>query len=208
MMIGNMKNTNKKYHKISNGHEAWWFIYSHPKFMLPERNEVSPGEAAKLEARGYWITRDKDGKCYRMYRHLHRHAIDLNLDIHYTKTNKPGGHGTVDKDPKKNKFVEVWLEFGQEEYMYATPWDEETNRMGYHDWRLDTGAPTFDQALVRLARLVRKHYGDYKPHDGPEGKCGKPVCGDCAANRATMEKLGLNKIKIKTRSNSTSPFTT
>jgi hypothetical protein len=184
----------KIYHKIGNAYDAYWFIHDHPKFMLAERNEVTPEEASEMEAKGYWITRDKGGKCYRMYRHLHRHAIDLNLDIHYTKTNKPGGHGQVDDDDSKNKHVECWLEFGEEQYEYATPWYEETSRVNYHDWRLDTGAPTFDAALVNLAELVRRHYGDYKPHDGrrSEGKCGTPTCADCTQVGATMKAMGLN----------------
>jgi hypothetical protein len=181
-------------HTISNAYDAYWFIHDHPKFLLPERNEVTPEEASEMEAKGFWITRDKGGKCYRMYRHLHRHAIDLNLDIHYAKTNGR----RVDKDPKKNKHVECWLEFGSEEYMYVTPWDEETRRMGCHDTDLDTGAPTFDAALVKLAKLVRKHHGDYsKPKDQrrEHGACGKPVCGDCDEIGVTMKKMGLTTKK-------------
>ena len=40
-------------------------------------------------------------------------------------------------------------------------WDTETMLQTIHDIRLDTGAPTFDEALVKLAKLVKKHYGDY-----------------------------------------------
>ena len=195
-----MKNK-KRYHKITNAYDAYWFIHDHPKFMLAERNEVTPEEATKMEADGFWITRDVGGKCYRVYRHIHRHAIDLNLDIHYTKTNKPGGHGRVDDDNSKNKHVECWLEFGQEEYGYMYSggpepngdYDTETMRVNCHDWRLDTGAPTFDEALVNLAKLVRKHHGDYKPHDGRrnEGKCGKPECADCKDTKRAMKEIGL-----------------
>ena len=35
--------------------------------------------------------------------------------------------------------------------------------MNYHDTKLDCGAPTFDEALVKLARLVKRHYGDFNP---------------------------------------------
>jgi hypothetical protein len=182
----------KIYHKLGNAHDAYWFIHDHPKFMLPERSEVDSQEADKMEAMGYWVTRDRGGKCWRMHRHLHRHAIDLNLDIFYTKVNK---RRIVDKDPKKNKWVECWLEFGSEDYMYMADWDTETHRSGYHDIDLDTGGPTFDQALVRLAKLVRKHHGDYPPFTGrrSEGKCGKPVCGDCVEVGATAKRLGLKK---------------
>jgi hypothetical protein len=194
----------KYYHKISNAYDAWWFIFEHPKLMLEERNEIAPEEAAKLEAKGFWVTRDVGGKCYRMYRHLMRHALDENLDIFYTKVNAPGGHARVDDDPKKNKYVEVWLEFGQLAYGYlysgsaepAGDWDTETALLHYHDTDFDCGGPTFDEALVNLAKKVRKKFGDYRPD--PEqrrqnGKCGKPTCADCDDIIKTMKGTGLEK---------------
>lgn len=185
-------------HKITNAYEAYWFLYEHPKLMAPTRNEVTPEEAARLEAEGYWITRDTGGKCYRMWRHMNRRAFVDNLSIFYTKVNHPD-RGRVDDDPKKNKFVECWLEFGPLEYGYAysgsgTPladYDDTTMLHHYHDIDLDTGGPTFDIALVRLARLVRKKYGDYADNDKRESKCGKPVCADCRAIGRTMKKIGL-----------------
>jgi hypothetical protein len=193
-----------KKHKITNAYEAWWFMYEHPKLKLSERHEVTPEEAAKLEAEGFWITRDVGGKCYRMYRHLHRHALEENLSIHYAKTNKPGGHGRVDDDQSKNKHVECWLEFGPLEYGYAysggkepmADWDTETVRHHYHDIDLDTGGATFDEGLIRLAKNVRKKYGDYEELNYPESRdtdCGKPECADCKDIGRTMKRLGLEK---------------
>jgi hypothetical protein len=187
-------------HKIGNAYEAWWFLYEHPKLKLPERHEVTPKEADKLEAEGFWITRDVGGKCYRMYRHLHRHALEENLSIHYAKTNKPGGHGTVVEDDSKNKHVECWLEFGPLEYGYSysggkkpmADWDTVTVRHHYHDVDLDTGGTTFDEGLIRLAKNVRKKYGDYK-EKGRDGYCGKPECADCKDIGRTMKRLGLEK---------------
>ncbi len=192
----------KTYHKITNAYEAWWFIYEHPAMRLPERNEVTPEEAAKLEAEGFWITRDVGGKCYRMWRHLHRHALDENLSIHYAKTNKPGGHGRVDDDDRKNKHIECWLEFGPLAYGYMYSGgsepngehDTETMRHLYHDVDLDTGGTTFDEALIRLAKNVRKKYGDYEERaDRIGNECGKPECADCKETRRTMKRLGLKK---------------
>lgn len=200
--------------KITNAYEAYWFLHDHPKFVLRERTEVNPEEADKLEAGGFLITRDQlvkiedpshpqwlgeptvhtrngalyaGGKCWREWRHLLRRALEENLDIHYAKTDRPGGHGRVDDDPKKNMNIECWLEFGTVYYGYAYSggnkpqgeWDTQTARHHGHDYRLDAGGSTFDEALVRLARNVLKHYGDYRPAKG-EGRCGKPVCGDCA----------------------------
>lgn len=185
----------KAHHKIANAYDAFWFIHDHPKFMLRERTPVEPEEADKLEAEGFLITRDTGGKCYREWRHLHRHAIDENLEIFYTKTNKPGGHGRVDDDRSKNKHVECWLEFGPSYYGYAYSgnkkpagdWDIETMKHMSHDYRLDCGGTTFDQALVALARLVRKHYGDYRDRDGRDGACGRP-CGDCRDLKSRTKK--------------------
>jgi hypothetical protein len=203
-----MSKNKKRHHKITNAYEAWWFIYSHPAFMLQERHEVTPEEADKLKAEGYLISKDVGGKCYKMCRHLHRHALDVNLSIFYTKTNKPGGHGTVDDDGSKNKFVEVWLEFGPLGYGYAysggekpmADWDTETTMHHYHDVDLDTGGTTFDDGLVRLARNVRKHYGDYKEKtsaDQRRSECGKPECADCKAIGRMMKGLGLKEKKQK-----------
>jgi hypothetical protein len=180
----------KRYHKIVNAHDAYWFLYDHPKFMLPERNEVTPAEADKLEAEGYLVFRDRGGdppKCYRLWRHCQKRALDCNLDIHYALVNRPNGRGRVDDDPKKNKYVECWLEFGNLEYGYCSydfktkqpyDWDVESTFKQYHDTDLDSGGETFDKALISLAKKVRKKFGDYKDM-GREGRCGKPVCGDC-----------------------------
>jgi hypothetical protein len=189
-----------KKHKITNAYEAWHFLYEHPKLKLPERNQVTSKKADKLEAEGFWVTRDVGGKCYRMWRHLHRHALEENLIIHYAKVN---GRGRVGDDESKNKHIECWLEFGPLEYGYAysggkepSDWDTETTRHHFHDIDLDTGAATFDEALVRLAKLVRKKYGDYEDKVWPASRnqyCGKPECADCKEIGRTMKRIGLER---------------
>ena len=180
----------KKYHTISNAYDAYWFLHQHPKFQRRHRNEITPEEAEVQEVQGFLITRDKGGKCYREYRHVRVPAIGENLDILYAKTDGK----RVNKDHSKNKHIECWLEFGPVEYGYMGggqyDWDTETGEMFYHDWRLDCGGPTFDAALIRLARLVRRVYGDYKPwvrHD----HCGKPMCADCKHTDEVMKSIGL-----------------
>ena len=180
----------KKKRSIKDAYDAWWFLYNHPKLNVQERDEVTPEEAADLEAGGSLVARDSGGKCWRVWRHLWRHALDENLDIFYARTNKPGGHGRVDDDASKNKWAECWLEFGPIYYGYAYSggkepagdWDTETTLHHSHDPYLDTGGGTFDQGLVRLARNVLRRYGDYSDKLAEEmsGRwCGKPVCGDC-----------------------------
>lgn len=171
-----------RYHKIANAYDAWWFLYYHPKFERMLRNEITPKEADRMEKAGFLVSRDKCGKCYHYMRHLTVAAVEENLSIHYAKT----------KDGKG----ECWLEFGAVEYgyLYGQPnedWDDTTGEMHYHDWKLDCGGKTFDAALVQLARLVRKNYGDYKPKTGRKGKCGPKPCADCGRTKSTMKRLGL-----------------
>jgi hypothetical protein len=187
----------KRYHTIKNAYDAYWFIHDHPKLMIPERLAIeTEKEALELKAAGYWVEQDAGGNWWKFYRHLYRRAIESNLDIFYTKTNKPGGHGRVDDDRSKNKHIECWLEFGPEMYGYAQEEFEakEDHMRSYlqpcHDWRLDTGGSTFDQGLVNLARNVRKFYGDYSPRTRKDA-CGKPVCGDCRGTKKWMKAQGL-----------------
>lgn len=193
--------------KIKNAYDAYWFLYYHPKLNAMERNEVTPEDADELEKKGYLITRDPSGKCYRYWRHLHRHALDVNLDVFYTKTNKPGGHGRVDDDRSKNKHVECWLEFGPIYYGYAYSggkepsgdWDDTTMLHHSHDIYLDTGGTTFDEGLVRLAKNVLKRYGDYSEKLAEEGSkrwCGKPVCGDCEQFKEAKMKRSKKNPKV------------
>jgi hypothetical protein len=186
----------KRYHKIGTAYDAWWFLYEHPKLNRLERSEVSEKEAKKMEAAGYLIVRDeRGGKAWRMWRHLAVPAVVENLDIHYAKTDGK----RINDDHKLNVHDECWLEFGPVEYGYLsnypdpkTNWDMETVKQNCHDWRLDCGGKTFDEALIRLARNVRKFYGDYKPKTRKD-KCGKPVCGDCAGFKKSKlaKQLGL-----------------
>ncbi len=61
------------------------------------------------------------------------------------------------KKDELNTLTQVWLECG------GIEWDDNFN--GYikcHDIRLDCGADTFEEAIVKLANLVMKYYGDGK----------------------------------------------
>lgn len=54
-------------------------------------------------------------------------------------------------DKSKNTKVEVWLEHGP----YDEAWEGCT-----HDIDLDCGGDTFEEAIIKLAELVKKHYTD------------------------------------------------
>lgn len=58
----------------------------------------------------------------------------------------------IDDNRNLNTEVNIWLECG--------PVNDEG--LHTHDWQLDCGDQTFEEAIVQLANLVLKHYGSYK----------------------------------------------
>lgn len=60
----------------------------------------------------------------------------------------------IDDDEKENTKVQVWLECGA--YYKKDP---NTGTDGwYHDIRLDCGADTFEEAIIKLAKRVKKYH--------------------------------------------------
>lgn len=155
-------------HQLRTAFQAFHFLLDHPKLCVPSRHEITQAEYVKLRRSGISVSKDRCGKCYKMTHELPITALETNLDVWYTKTN---GKGRIEDDKTRNIHDECWLEFGELKYDYHThdpktnrpyDWDKETSLIHYHDPRLDCGGPTFDEALVKLARLVRKYYGDYR----------------------------------------------
>lgn len=172
---------------IANAYDAYWFLKEHPALRIRERVAVGPAKAKKLAARGFVITTDRGGKCWREFRHLHRHAMDCNLDIHYAKVDK---RGVVNADRSKNVNAECWLELGPLEYGYHGDGQAQSELLHTHDYELDCGAPTFDEALVKLASLVLKKFGDYESDDDERKHCGgEDSCADCRELHAVSERL-------------------
>lgn len=60
----------------------------------------------------------------------------------------------VDDDRKKNTKVQIWIEHG--------PWEKHDDGFPEHchDFDLDCGGDTFEEAIIKLANLVKKHYTD------------------------------------------------
>ncbi len=73
------------------------------------------------------------------------------LDVFVAKVNPE--NDTVDDDKTKNTKVEIWLETGPYE-----PWDSDDPATvgSTHDINLDCGAETFEQAIIKLSKLVKK----------------------------------------------------
>jgi hypothetical protein len=159
----------RKWKRIKTAHEAWWFLYEHPKFQCAARHEITKEQAAE-KVKGTRIFTDPNGNYWRVWpKSLDWHVIGHNLDIHYTLVD---ARGRVNDDKSKNRFQACWLEFGPIEWGYHAPEFETGDgqtareyRMNYHDTDLDCGGKTFDEALIKLARLVMKKYGDYSKPD-------------------------------------------
>lgn len=58
----------------------------------------------------------------------------------------------IDDDNSKNTEIKIWLEVG--------PYTERGIKT--HDVYLDCGGNTFEEAIIELAKLVKKKYGDNK----------------------------------------------
>lgn len=145
---------------IRNAYDAWWFLYEHPKLncrtarLVPKEEKPDKGcRRRQIRDAMPWA----EGKRYWIIEHpVMEHAIEHNLDIFYALVDEKR---RVNKDASKNKFIECWLELGPVEYVVS---DGHLHLQYSHDINLDCGAATFDEALVKLAKLVRRHYGDYR----------------------------------------------
>ena len=62
----------------------------------------------------------------------------------------------IDTNMSNNTKTEVWLEFGRAFIDYSITDDV----MFEHDYRLDCGGDTFEEAIIKLANLVDQFYYD------------------------------------------------
>lgn len=82
-------------------------------------------------------------------RKLDRNRFKDCLDIFVAKVNPKTCE--LDKDSTLNTKTEIWLEFGA--------WSDE-NKSPYHDYDLDCGGDTFEEAIIKLANLVDEFYDE------------------------------------------------
>jgi len=104
---------------------------------------------------------------YESFQFLKEHPIvyhnDLNhfercLSIDAVKVNPKTN--SVDSDASKNTKVEIWLEFGK--YDSFEIYEGKQVEASQHDYDLDCGAGTFEEAIIELANLVFNKYGNKK----------------------------------------------
>lgn len=89
---------------------------------------------------------------YDSFYYLENHIIFDNkfqkcLDIEIVKVNPKTN--IIDNDSSLNTKIQVWLECG--------PYQKDCYT---HDIDLDCGGDTFEEAIIKLAKLVKKYYGD------------------------------------------------
>lgn len=93
-------------------------------------------------------------KAYKLFHWLddnHSWALP-GLSVYMAKVN-PETRKSED-DENKNTLVEYWFEGG--------PYSKDNSIGGCwsHDIRLDCGGTTYEEALVKYANLIKKHYGE------------------------------------------------
>ena len=99
------------------------------------------------------------------------------LDIMVSKVDPTTGRieDKVEGQPSRNTHTEFWLECGAVENVSETPnaaenYSEDAIRNGTttHDYELDCGGASFQEAIVKLAALVKKQYGEYSEAEAIE----------------------------------------
>lgn len=108
------------------------------------------------------MTRKKSEDFFDAYQFLSNHRIFQNgtgdsffnvaCDMEVVKVNPKTLE--VDNETVKNTLVRVWLECGPLEYNVHIP-----GISARHDSRLDCGGGNFEEAIIKLAKLVREYYG-------------------------------------------------
>ncbi len=127
-----------------NFYEAFHFLRDHPIFLARGR---CVSEHCKLDEdiKEVFGLKDIDTIDTRFSR------FHEALEIEVVKVNPQTN--SIEDDDSKNTATRVWLEAG--------PVEEDDSDYGQlsHDIRLDCGGKTFEEAIVKLAGLVRKYYG-------------------------------------------------
>lgn len=151
---------------------AWDWLTGHPAFIAKGRKAgrkdepfAGPDNGTFWNAIGMPEITTFDSRVQRF-----REA----LDIAVVKVNPETE--SIDDDETKNTQTRVWLECGPHEDatspdhqpaiqagLYPDDWLD--NGVPTHDYELDCGGKTFEEAIVTLAKLVMIHYGDYPEED-------------------------------------------
>lgn len=121
--------------------EAWWWLHNHPAFYFKGPSiQATPGA-------------DKEPGFFR--------ALDFSVQKVNPTTLR------VEDDQTGNTHVRFWLEVGpweaptEEELENDTYWGDDWEGTPTHDYELDCGGDTYEEAIIKMAEKVREKYGDY-----------------------------------------------
>ena len=68
----------------------------------------------------------------------------------------------IEDDKSRNTRVEIWLEAGPYHVIQGDEVDLYGDGVAHsHDYDLDCGGATYEEAILKMAKLVKKHHGDY-----------------------------------------------
>jgi hypothetical protein len=122
-------------------YDAWWFLHDHPMFLDKSLDKGQKG--------GFYLWSSRFSDC---------------LDIDVQKVNPK--KRAIDDNRTLNTETEIWLECGPWWYedgkdSLGNPIPEWKPRwVPSHDPNLDCGGINFEGAIIKLANLVYKHYGN------------------------------------------------
>jgi hypothetical protein len=146
--------------EFDNAHEAYRFIKNHPEFNYFEKfllgKRVERQRKIHVKESGGQLYHDRNGYWHVVYPE-HNPCIQENFHFIYVKVDK---YGKVNKNSEKNLFTECWLEIGQIkwELHHESHTGPEIKTL-YHDYEIDTGGATFEEALIRMANKIARKYG-------------------------------------------------
>lgn len=114
-------------------YEAHWWLEEHPAFRNPaDLKFFSVEEDPTIGLHEFTST-----------------CLDIDVQLVNPETM------SIVNDPTLNTLQQVWLEV-------ILPVYEEDGTYEYmHDWKLDCGGDTFEDVMIKLAKLVLEYYGDY-----------------------------------------------
>lgn len=118
-------------------HDAWWYVDTHPAFwrFTRERSGDYPANhVSRLE---------HEGTLRQGWPDIVPHKI-------CPETN------CIEDEDERNTAIQWWYEFG--------PWslhpDEHGAHIPVHDYLLDGGADTYEEAIIAVAKKIHQHYGN------------------------------------------------
>lgn len=131
-------------------YEAWHYLEEHRIFQQETKITITEKDNKQFEKMFDEVISLKDLGLEEMVGEQIHYTSRFNdecLDIEVVKVNPRTN--AIDDNKELNTKVQIWLEAGAYRKECRT-----------HDWELDCGADSFEEAIIELANLVQKRYGD------------------------------------------------